>query len=142
MHPMDTRLDQPAREGRQRITGVDRNRAILGLHPFPVPLGIEDLESRYRLAEEEGYGAQVCVPGAVELADLLVLFGAAGGIMHVPQVVFALDIVLVVADELVFVGKLQQDGEEAEELFDNFGVAFLSRRLVAVLRSIEEILPG
>ena len=52
MHTMNTRLDQATRERRQRITGVDRNGSILGLHPLPVPLRIEDLQSRDRLTEE------------------------------------------------------------------------------------------
>lgn len=39
--------------------------------------------------------------------------------------VFAFDVVLVVADELVFVWELKEDGEESEELLDYFGVAFL-----------------
>jgi len=39
-------------------------------------------------------------------------------------VVFALDVVLVVFDELVFVGQLEDDGEEAEELDDYLAVAF------------------
>jgi hypothetical protein len=40
-------------------------------------------------------------------------------------VVFAGDVVLVVADELVFVRQLEEDGEEAEELFNDLCVAFL-----------------
>lgn len=81
---MNTRLDQPARQRRQRITGVDRNSAILRLHPLPLALGIEDLESCHGLAEEKRHCAKVGVAGAVELADLFVLFGASRGIMHVP----------------------------------------------------------
>jgi hypothetical protein len=40
-------------------------------------------------------------------------------------VVFAGDVVLVVADELVFVWKFEEDSEEAEKFFDDFCVAFL-----------------
>jgi hypothetical protein len=43
--------------------------------------------------------------------------------------VFALDVVLVVADELVFVGEFEEDCEEAEELLDDFGVAFAAEGL-------------
>lgn len=63
--------------------------------------------------------------GAVELADLFVLLWAARGIVHVAQVVFARDVVLVVADELVLVREFEENGEEAEKLLDYFGVAFL-----------------
>jgi hypothetical protein len=44
--------------------------------------------------------------------------------MHISQVVFALDIVLVVLDELVFVRKFEHDGKEAEKLDYNFRMAF------------------
>jgi hypothetical protein len=62
--------------------------------------------------------------GAIQVADKFILFGAARGIVHIPQVVFPLDVVLVVADELVFVGEFEEDGEEAEEFRNDFGVAF------------------
>jgi hypothetical protein len=45
--------------------------------------------------------------------------------VHVAEVVFALDVVLVGADELVFVGKFEEDCEEAEEFDYDFVVAFL-----------------
>lgn len=45
--------------------------------------------------------------------------------MHVSEVVFPLDVVLMVTYELVFIGKFEEDGEKAEELFDDFRVAFL-----------------
>jgi hypothetical protein len=55
--------------------------------------------------------------------------------MHVSEVVFSLDVVLVVTHELIFVGEFEEDGEEAEEFFDYFCVAFLilfvSQRLIA-----------
>lgn len=43
--------------------------------------------------------------------------------MHVTEVVFALDIVLVVFDELVLIRELEDDCEETEELDDDFVVA-------------------
>lgn len=52
--------------------------------------------------------------GAVKLADLLVLFWAARGIVHIAQVVFALDVVLVVTDELVLVRELEENCEETK----------------------------
>lgn len=49
--------------------------------------------------------------------------------MHVTEVVFAFDVVLVVFDELVFVGELENDGEETEELDDDFVVALAAESL-------------
>jgi hypothetical protein len=59
----------------------------------------------------------------VELANLLVNFRGSRCVVHVAEVVFTLDVVLVLFDELVFVGKFENDGEEAEELDDDFVVA-------------------
>lgn len=50
--------------------------------------------------------------GRVHLADPLVLLGGARGVVHVPQVVLALDVVPVLAGELVLVVELEQPGEE------------------------------
>lgn len=63
--------------------------------------------------------------GTVKLADLLVIFGVTGRIMHIAQMVLALDIVLVVADQLIFIRQFKQDCEEAQKLLNDFGVAFL-----------------
>lgn len=49
--------------------------------------------------------------------------------MHVAEVIFAFDIVLVVLDELILIGKFEDDGEEAKELDDNF-VVTLSAELL------------
>jgi hypothetical protein len=43
--------------------------------------------------------------------------------VHVPEVVFALHVVDVIFDQLVLIGKLEDDGEEAQELVYNFFVA-------------------
>ena len=59
----------------------------------------------------------------VELADLLMNLRRARRIMHVAKMVFTLDVVLVLFDELIFVGEFEYDGEEAEELDDDFVVA-------------------
>lgn len=40
--------------------------------------------------------------------------------MHVSEMVLSLDVVLVVFDQLVFVGKFEDDGKEAEELDYHF----------------------
>ena len=47
--------------------------------------------------------------------------------MHVAEVVFAFGVILMVADELVFIWELEEDGEETEEFLDHFCVAFLYR---------------
>ena len=69
--------------------------------------------------------------------------------MHVPQVVFTLDIVLVVADELIFVRKFEHDGKEAKkrdhnfrmalpaEILDLLDVVLEDRRLSALMVPIE-----
>jgi hypothetical protein len=60
------------------------------------------------------------VSGRVELADLRVDLRRAGGIVHVPKVVFSFDVVRVVSNELVLVGEFKDDGEEAKELDYHF----------------------
>lgn len=125
MHPMNTRLDKPTRQSRQSITSINSDSPILRLDPFPLVLRVEDLQGGNRLTEQEGQRAKVCVSGDVQGAKLLVLLLASGGVVHVAEVVFALDVVLVGADELVFVGKFEEDCEEAEEFDYDFVVAFL-----------------
>jgi len=44
--------------------------------------------------------------------------------VHVSQVILSFDIVLVVLDQLVFVGKFEDDREEAKELNHHFRVTF------------------
>jgi hypothetical protein len=101
------------------------------------------------LAEEKRDAAQVGVAWRVELADLFVDLRGAGGVVHVAEVVFAFDVVLVVFDELVFVGEFEDDGEEAQELddyfvvalsaegFDFFDVCLQDRRLCTLVVTIE-----
>lgn len=62
--------------------------------------------------------------GTVQLADEFVFLGTPGCIVHVAQVVFAFDVVLVVAHQLVLVGKLEKDGEETEQFLDDLRVTF------------------
>lgn len=68
--------------------------------------------------------------GGVDAGHLGVLLLAARSVVHVAEVVFPFDVVLVVADKLVFIGELEQDREEAEEFDDDFAVAFLDIHLV------------
>lgn len=122
---MNTRLDKSTRQSRQSITSINSDGPILGLDPFPLTLRVEDLQCCHRLTEQECQGAQVCVSGDVQGAKLLVFFLATGGVVHITEVVFSLDIVLVGANELVFVREFEEDCEEAEELDYDFIVTFL-----------------
>ena len=85
----------------------------------------------------------------VELADLLMNLRRARRIMHVAKMVFTLDVVLVLFDELIFVGEFEYDGEEAEKLddyfvvalsaesFDFFDVILQNRRLCTLVVAVE-----
>lgn len=62
---------------------------------------------------------------AVQVAYIFVDFLAARCVVHVSEVIFAFNIVLMVADELVFVWELEKNSEETEEFLDYFRMAFL-----------------
>lgn len=47
----------------------------------------------------------------VQIAGEFVLFHTAGSVMHVTQVIFTLDVILMLAYQLVLVRQLKQDGE-------------------------------
>jgi hypothetical protein len=123
VHTMNRRLEEITSQSLQSVADVDRDGLVLRLDPLPLLLRIQDLQSGDGLAEEKCDAAQVGMARRVQLAYLLVDFRRAGCVVHVAEVVFAFDVVLVVPDELVFVGQLQDDGEEAKELDDNFVVA-------------------
>lgn len=129
MHTMDTRLDETTRQSSQGITGIDRDSTILRTNPFPLAFGVENLQCGNWLAEEKRDGSQVCMTRAIQIAYVFVDFLATRGVVHVTEVVFAFDVVLMVMGELVFVWELEENGEETEEFLDYFRVAFL-RRLV------------
>ena len=113
-----------ASQSLQRVADVDRDGLVLRLDPLPLLLRVQDLQSSDRLAEEKRDAAQVSVAWRVELADLLMNLRRARRIVHVAKMVFTLDVVLVLFDELIFVGEFEYDGEEAEKLDDYFVVAF------------------
>lgn len=113
MDAMDAGFDQPASERRQGVARVDGDGGVLRPDPFPLALRVENLERGNRLTEEERDRAEVSVARRVQIADLLIVLGAARSIVHVPQVVLAFHIVLVVAHELVFVRELEEESEEA-----------------------------
>lgn len=125
VHAVDAALQVAARDGAQRVADVDGDGRVLRLDPLPLALRVEDLQRRDGLPEEEGDGSEVGVPWCEERADALVLLGRARLVVHVAQVVLALFVVDVVADELLLVGELEHDGEEAEELVYHELVAFL-----------------
>ena len=72
-----------------------------------------------------------------------------GSVVHISEMILSLDIVLVVFDQLIFVGKLEDDGEEAEKLddyfvvalsaesFDFFDVILQNRRLCTLVVAVE-----
>ena len=130
MHTMNARLDKPTRQRRQGITGVDRDGSILRTHPLPLALRVKNLQSCNGLAEEQSDCSQIGMAGTVQIADSLVLLCTAGCVVHVAEMVFTFDIVLVIADELVFVWEVEEDGEKTEELFNYFSMAFLECHLV------------
>ena len=149
VYAMDRGLEEVTRQSLQSVADVDRDGLVLRLDPFPLLLRVQDLQSSDRLAEEKRDAAQVCVTGRVELADLLVQIGRAGCVVHVAEVVFAFDIVLMVSDELVLVGQFENDGKESKELddylivalpaesFDFFDVIVQDRRLCTLVVAIE-----
>ena len=121
---MNRRLEIPARHGGESIADINRDRFILRPHPLPLIPRVQNLKSRDRLPEQERHTPQIRMAGGVQLADLSILLGTAGGVVHIAQVVFTLDVVLVASDELVFVRQFEHDGEEGEEFDDDLGVAF------------------
>ena len=120
---MNRRLEEVASQSLQRVADVDRDGLVLRLDPLPLLLRIQNLQSSNGLAEEMRDTAQVGVTRRVELANLLVNLRRARRIVHVAKMIFTLDVVFVLFDELVFVGEFEDDGEEAEKLDDYFIVA-------------------
>ena len=146
---MNRRLEEVASQSLQRVADVDRDGLVLRLDPLPLLLGVQDLQSSDRLAEEKRDAAQISVAWRVELADLLMNLRRARRIVHVAKMVFTLDVVLVLFDELIFVGEFEYDGEEAEKLddyfvvalsaesFDFFDVILQNRRLCTLVVAVE-----
>lgn len=125
VHAIDARFDQSTRQSRQGIAGLDPDGPILRTHLLPLILRIEDLQSSHGLSETQCNSPQARVPWAGQVADLLVLFATARSIVHVTQMVLAPNVVLVIANQLVFIREFEEDGEETKQLFYYFNVAFL-----------------
>lgn len=98
VNTMDRRLEEVTSQSLQSVADVDRDGLVLRLDPLPLLLRVQDLQSSDGLAEEKRDTAQVGVAWRVELADLLVDFGGARCVVHIAEVVFAFDVVLVVFD--------------------------------------------
>jgi hypothetical protein len=105
MDAMNRGLKEVASQSLQSVANVDRDSLVLRLDPLPLLLRIQNLQSSNWLAEEKRDTAQVSVAWRVELADLLVNLRRARRIVHVAKMVFTLDVVLMLFDELVFVGE-------------------------------------
>lgn len=86
---------------------------------------IQDLKPTHGLAEQERDGAQISVAGGVHLPDQLILFRRPRGVVHVSQVVLALDVVLVLPDELILIVEFEKQRKELEKLDNDFVVTFL-----------------
>lgn len=63
----------------------------------------------------------------VEVADNTTFLEGTSLVVHVAEVVFSLDVVYMVADELVLVWELEQVGEELEQFDDDLLVAFAAK---------------
>lgn len=111
MYPMDTRLDQSTRKSSQSIACVDRDSSILRSNPLPIPLGVKNLQGGHWLPEEQCDCSQIRVTGTIQASNFLVFLGAASCIVHVAQMVFSTDIILVIANQLFFIIKLEENGE-------------------------------
>jgi hypothetical protein len=105
VNAVNRRLEEVARQSLQSVADVDRDGLVLRLDPLPLLLRVQNLQSSDGLAEEKRDAAQVGVAWRVELADLFVDLRGAGGVVHVAEVVFAFGVVLMLFDELVFVGE-------------------------------------
>ena len=118
--PMDRAADVSGSQERQRVARVHSKRPVLGLHPLPLARRVVlDLQRRDGLAEEQRPRAEVGVPAAPEAADLEVLLGRVLGVLHVPEVVLALDLVPVDVREVVlrkFEGDCEQDVEGVKDI--------------------------
>jgi hypothetical protein len=120
---VNARLQVSTSHSRKCITNIDRDGLILRLHPLPLTLRVLDLQRRDRLSVQKGYRPKVCMARRVKISNSMILFDTPGGVMHVPHMILALDVILMLTDELVFVWELQDDGEELEELDYDFLMA-------------------
>lgn len=116
VYAVHTRLEVVTSQSLESVADVDGNSLVLRLNPLPLVLRVQNLQSSDGLSEKKRDTAEISVARRVKLADLAVQLWRASLVMHVAEVIFALHIVLVVFDELVFVFELKDDGEETEEL--------------------------
>ena len=117
---VDGRLEEVSSQSLQRIADVDSDGLVLRLDPLPLLLRVQDLQSGNGLAEEKCDASKISVTWRVKLADLRVELRRASSVVHVSEMIFSLDVVLVVFDQLIFIGEFEDDGKEAKELVYHF----------------------
>lgn len=149
VYAMHTRLEIVTSERLKSVADVDGDSLILRLDPLPLLLRVQDLQSSDWLPEKQRDTSEISVSWRVELADLTVQLRRAGGVVHIAEMILALDIVLVLLDELVFVFEFENDGKETQKLhydkivtfpaegFDLFDMVFQERRLGTLVVAIE-----
>lgn len=64
----------------------------------------------------------------IHLTHKLVILGRTSRVVHVSQMVLALDIVLMLADELVLIGQLEEECKELQQFYNYLIMAFLERK--------------
>lgn len=116
MYAVHTRLEIVTSERLKGVANVDSDGLVLRLDPLPPLLRVQDLQSSNWLPEEQCDTAEVSVSWRVQLADFTIQLRRAGGVVHVAEMILALDIVLVLLDELVFVFEFEDDGKETQKL--------------------------
>lgn len=112
----------------ERVTGVDRNGAILRLDPLPLArLVVLDLEGGDGLTEQKRERSKVGMATSPK-AELRVLLGRELGVLHVPKVVLAL--LLVAVDLLqVVLGKLECKRKQSVQRIKDFRMQRLQRNV-------------
>jgi len=108
---VNRRLEEVASQSLQRIADVDCDGLVLRLDPLPLLLRVQDLQGGNRLAEQKCDTSKIGMAWRVKLANLCVEFRRTSSVVHVSEMILSLDVVLVVFDQLVFVGEFKDDGK-------------------------------
>lgn len=115
---MDAAPEKTVGQELQRVGDVDGDGAVEGPHPLPAAVLAAHLQGRDGLAEQQGEAAEVGVALDPDVVEPRVGLGVAGVVLHVPQVAVREGVVAVEMGEVVL-GKLEDDGEEGQELLDD-----------------------
>jgi hypothetical protein len=118
---VDAALEEPVGEELQRIRHIDRDAAVVRTNPLPRAIlrRITNLQRRNGLTKQEGETAKVGVALDPDIVELGVGGRVAGVVLHVPQVAVRGGLFVPVALGEVVLGKLEDNGEEDEELVDD-----------------------